>query len=238
MADVGIETTQNVRINFQLASVGERISASLLDLLFFFVVYMLLMLLAGLLGKGFVWGLLFMIPMLFYTLLFEVFMNGQTPGKKILKIKVSTVDGSAPTFSNYLIRWTFRLVDISLTYGICGILCIVIGEKGQRLGDILAKTTVIKTKRKVSIQNTILVDIPENYELVFPESKNINERDLPLFKKVIAKIETLEDPVEKLQFGLRARKNVMEKLGIKTEMQPVQFFKSLITDYNFIHRDR
>ncbi|BAX78717.1 RDD family protein [Labilibaculum antarcticum] len=238
MADVGIETTQNVRINFQLASVGERISASLLDFLFLFVMSIIIMLFAGILGESKVWGLLFMIPLLFYTLLFEVFMNGQTPGKKIMKIKVSMVDGSAPTFSNYLIRWMFRLIDISLTYGICGILCIVIGEKGQRLGDILAKTTVIKTKRKVSIQNTILVDIPENYELVFPESKNINERDLPLFKKVIAQIESLEDPVEKLQFGLRARKNVMEKLEIKTEMQPLQFFKTLLIDYNLIHRDK
>jgi len=238
MAEVGIETTQNVRINFQLASVGERISASLLDLLFLSVVYMIVILFSSLLGEGFVLGMLFVIPLLFYSLLFEVFMNGQTPGKKIMKIKVSTLDGSAPVFSNYLIRWMFRFVDILLTYGICGILCIVIGEKGQRLGDILAKTTVFKTKRKVSIQNTILVDIPENYELVFPESKNINERDLPLFKKVIAQIESMGDPVGKLQFGLRARKNVMEKLGIKTEMQPLQFFKTLVMDYNLIHRDK
>lgn len=238
MADIGIETTQNVRINFQLASVGERISASLLDFLFLFVTYMILIIILGLFGKSIFLVMLFTIPLLFYTLLFEVFMNGQTPGKKIMKIKVSTVDGSAPAFLNYLIRWMFRLVDISFTYGICGILCIVIGEKGQRLGDILAKTTVIKTKRKVSIQNTILVDIPKDYELVFSESKNINERDLPLFKKVITQIESLDNPIEKLQFGLRARKNVMEKLGIKTEMQPLQFFKTLIVDYNLIHRDR
>ncbi|MBN2596132.1 RDD family protein [Labilibaculum sp.] len=238
MADIGIETTQNVRINFQLASIGERISASLLDLLFFFVIYMLLLLVIGLIGKDAVWILFFLVPLMFYSLIFEVFMNGQTPGKKIMKIKVSTVDGSAPTFLNYLIRWMFRLVDVSLTYGICGILCIVLGEKGQRLGDILAKTTVIRIKRKVSIENTILVDIPENYELVFPESRNINEKDLPLFKKVIAQIESMEDPVEKLQFGLRARKNVMEKLGIKTEMQPLEFFKTLIVDYNLIHRNR
>lgn len=99
MADVGIETTQNVRINFQLASVGERISASLLDILFLFVVYLIVILFSSLLGDGFVWGMLFMIPLLFYSLLFEVFMNGQTPGKKIMKIKVSTVDGSAPAFS-------------------------------------------------------------------------------------------------------------------------------------------
>ncbi|WP_461642297.1 RDD family protein [Labilibaculum euxinus] len=238
MADIGIETTQNVRINFQLASIGERISATLLDLLFFFVIYMILLLVIGLIGKDAVWILFLLVPLMFYSLIFEVFMNGQTPGKKIMKIKVSTVDGSAPTFLNYLIRWMFRLVDISLTYGICGILCIVIGEKGQRLGDILAKTTVIRTKRKVSIENTILVDIPQNYELVFPESRKINEKDLPLFKKVIAQIESMEDPVEKLQFGLRARKNVMEKLGIKTEIQPLDFFKTLIVDYNLIHRNR
>lgn len=238
MSEVGIETTQNVRINFQLASVGERISASLLDWLFFFIVYILLMLVAALIGERGIWIALFMIPMLFYSLFFEVFMNGQTLGKKIMKIKVSTADGSAPSFSNYLIRWMFRLVDILLTYGICGILCVVLGEKGQRLGDILGKTTVIKTSRKVSIENTILVDVPENYELVFSESRNINEKDLSLFKKVIAQIENSDDPVEKLQFGLRARKNVMEKLGIKTEMEPKKFFETLIIDYNLIHRDR
>ncbi|MDM8160208.1 RDD family protein [Labilibaculum sp. K2S] len=238
MADIGIETTQNVRINFQLASIGERISATLLDFLFLFVIYMILLLVIALIGKGVAWILFLLVPLMFYSLIFEVFMNGQTPGKKIMKIKVSTVDGSAPAFLNYLIRWMFRLVDISLTYGICGILCIVLGEKGQRLGDILAKTTVIRTKRKVSIENTILVDIPQNYELVFLESRKINEKDLPLFKKVIAQIESMEDPVEKLQFGLRARKNVMEKLGIKTEMQPLEFFKTLIVDYNLIHRDR
>lgn len=238
MADVGIETSQNVRINFQLASVGERISASLLDMLFFFIVGMILMLIASLMGDSSIWILVFMIPMMFYSLLFEAFMNGQTPGKKIMKIQVSTADGSAPVFSNYLIRWMFRLVDISFTYGICGILCIVIGEKGQRLGDILAKTTVIRIMRKVSIENTILVDIPEKYELVFPESRKINEKDLPLFKKVISQIETLEDPIEKLQFGLRARKNVIDKLGIKTEMEPKKFFETLIIDYNFINRER
>ncbi|PKQ64470.1 hypothetical protein BZG02_06595 [Labilibaculum filiforme] len=238
MADLGIETTQNVRINFQLASIGERISAILLDFLFFLGVYMLLLLVIALVGDGAVWILFLLVPLLFYSLLFEVFMNGQTPGKKIMKIKVATVDGSAPNFLNYLIRWMFRLVDISLTYGVCGILCIVMGQKGQRLGDILAKTTVIRTKRKVLFEDTILVDIPENYQQVFPESRNINEKDLPLFKKVIAQIESLEDPVEKLQFGLRARKNVMEKLEIQTEIKPLEFFKILITDYNYIHRNR
>lgn len=238
MADVGIETSQNVRINFQLASVGERILASLLDIVFLGAACMPIAIALGVLGKSQVWIMLAMIPLFFYSLLFETFMNGQTPGKKIMKIQVNTADGSAPTFSNYLIRWMFRLVDILLTYGICGILCILLGEKGQRLGDILAKTAVIKTGRKVSIENTILVDIPEDYELVFSESRKINEKDLALFKKVLAQLAALKDPIDKLQFGLRARKNVMAQLGIKTEMDPKKFFETLIVDYNFIYRDR
>ena len=46
----------------------------------------------------------------------------------------------------------------------------------------------------------------------------------------------MDDHVEKLTFGLKARGKVMEQLGIKTEMPPEQFFQTLIDDYNFLHK--
>ncbi|PXY03048.1 RDD family protein [Marinifilum breve] len=237
MSKIGIETTQNVQLNFPLASVGERIAACMLDALFIGVCAFFTAMMVGLLGEAFAIGFVFLVPMLFYTLLFETFMNGQTPGKRIMKIKVCKIDGDAPGFIHYLIRWMFRLVDISLTNGVAAILTIVIGEKGQRIGDILAKTTVVKTNHSMKLTNTILSEVPDNYQLVFPESRKIEDKDLELFKRVIQQLKTMNDPVEKLTFGLKARTKVMEKLGIKTEMQPEQFFQSLIDDYNFIHKN-
>ncbi|MDQ2178904.1 RDD family protein [Marinifilum sp. D714] len=237
MSKIGIETTQNVQLNFPLASVGERIAAYLLDAVFIGVCAFFIAMMIGLLGEAFAIGFVFLVPVLFYSLLFETFMNGQTPGKRIMKIKVCKIDGDAPGFIHYLIRWMFRLVDITLTNGVAAILTIVIGEKGQRIGDILAKTTVVKTNHTLKLTNTILSEIPDNYQLVFPEARKIEDKDLELFKRVIQQLKSMDDPVEKLTFGLKARTKVMEQLGIKTEMKPEQFFQTLIDDYNFIHKN-
>jgi uncharacterized RDD family membrane protein YckC len=237
MSKIGIETTQNVQLNFPLASVGERIAAYIIDAVFISVCVFFATLMFGLLGEAYVMVFAFLIPLLFYSLLFETFMNGQTPGKRIMKIKVCKIDGNAPEFIHYLIRWMFRLVDIGLTNGVVAILTIVIGEKGQRIGDILAKTTVVKTSHTMKLTNTILSEIPDDYQLVFPESRKIADKDLELFKKVLQQLKTMDDHVEKLTFGLKARGKVMEQLGIKTEMPPEQFFQTLIDDYNFLHKN-
>lgn len=237
MSKIGIETTQNVQLNFPVASVGERIAAYLLDSLFMGVIGMFVVMTFGALGEAYVFILFFLLPFLFYSLLFETFMNGQTPGKRIMKIKVCKVEGDAPGFWQYLIRWMFRLVDISLTNGVAAILTIVIGEKGQRIGDILAKTTVVKTNSKMKLSNTILSEVPDNYQLVFSESRKMVDKDVELFKKVIQQLKSMNDHVEKLTFGLKARGKVMQQLGIKTEMPPEQFFQTLIDDYNFLHKD-
>ncbi|WP_282125750.1 RDD family protein [Marinifilum flexuosum] len=237
MSKIGIETTQNVQLNFPLASVGERIAAYLLDALFVGVCAFFIAMVVGLLGEAFAIGFVFLVPVLFYSLLFETFMNGQTPGKRIMKIKVCKIDGDAPGFIHYLIRWMFRLVDIGLTNGVAAILTIVIGEKGQRIGDILAKTTVVKTNHTMKLSNTILSEVPDNYQLIFPESRKVVDKDLELFKRVIQQLKTMDDPVEKLTFGLKARAKVKEQLGMKTEMPPEQFFQTLIDDYNFIHKN-
>ena len=237
MSKIGIETTQNVKLNFPLASVGERIAAYLIDGFFMGVCATFAMLVFGLIGEDGAFIFLFLIPLLFYTLLFETFMNGQTPGKRIMKIKVCKIEGDAPGFMHYLIRWMFRLVDIMLTNGVAAVLTIVIGEKGQRIGDILAKTTVVKTNHTMKLTNTILSEVPEDYQLVFPESKKIVDKDLELFKKVLHQLKTMDDHIEKLTFGLKARGKVKDQLGIKTEMPPEQFFQTLIDDYNFLHKD-
>lgn len=237
MSKINIETSQNVKLNFPLASVGERIVAYFLDMIFIGVCLMLCALLFAALGKDYVFVFFLMIPFLFYSLLFELFMGGQTPGKKIMKIKVYKIDGDSADFISYLIRWMFRLIDITLTNGIAAILSIVIGEKGQRIGDILGKTTVVKLNGKVSLNNTILADIPDDYKLIFPEAKKLKDKDLELFKQVINQLNSMDDYVEKLTFGLKARKRVSDRLGINTEMPPEQFFQTLIKDYNYIHKN-
>jgi len=160
MEKVKIKTTQNVDVEYEIASIGDRIVAVLIDYLILLVCFIALMILSifirDILNEYmYMFFFLIYIPMILYDLLFEIFMNGQTPGKKFRNIKVIKMDGSQPTIGNYLLRWVFRLIDIGISYGGIAILTILINGKGQRIGDIAAGTTVIKLKKSVSLRDTI-----------------------------------------------------------------------------------
>ncbi|HCI71200.1 MAG TPA: RDD family protein, partial [Balneola sp.] len=87
-------------------------------------------------------------------LIFEVVWNGKSFGKWMMGLQVVMLDGSSPSFGNYLIRWMLRLLEVSFTNGILAFITVLINGKGQRLGDIAAKTCVIKTRKKVKLSDT------------------------------------------------------------------------------------
>ena len=69
--------------------------------------------------------------------------TGQTPGKKLLDIKVVSGSGRQPTMGAALIRTILRIID-GIAFYILGLVIILLTEKKQRLGDILANTVVVK----------------------------------------------------------------------------------------------
>src|SRR5689334_17168914 len=113
MQTVRVRTTQNVFIDYTLASIGDRILAYLIDR-FILIVYIVMasMLLMQLKIEN-VWAFVILLggPFLFYSLAFEIAMNGQTPGKRIMQIQVVTLDGTPATIGSYLLRWIFAIVD-------------------------------------------------------------------------------------------------------------------------------
>ena len=56
----------------------------------------------------------FYLPVVFYSLIFEALLEGQTIGKRIMKIKVVKIDGYQASIYDYLVRWFFRLIDLNL----------------------------------------------------------------------------------------------------------------------------
>ena len=118
-------TNQNIEIQLELASLGDRILATIID----FFIMGCYALVAGLIssstGGGEVLAFLIFIPLAFYSLLFEYFMHGQSPGKHVRDIKVVKLDGGAPGIGNYLLRWLIRPIDI-LFYGAVAVLTIII----------------------------------------------------------------------------------------------------------------
>lgn len=236
MPELNINTSQNVKIGYHLASIGDRVLATIIDLAFIYITSVLLLIIIGTTAEETL--LLLGLPLMFYTLLCELLLGGQTIGKRLLKIKVIKKDGNAASFIDYLIRWMFRLVDLFMTFGGCALITIVMGEKGQRVGDILAHTVVIKLKKDVDIEDTVYEEVADNHQITFPEVKFLNDKDVMLIKKVRKQLMEIEDDVDAIMFGNEAKKKICDQTGISTTMKPLSFFSTIIKDYNSLYKER
>jgi len=86
---------------------------------------------------------IFSLMTFFYFSILET-IYGQTLGKKILKIRVVDFNGKNPSFLRALLRNLFRLIDFLPVFYMLGIILILATKNKQRLGDLIAKTMVIK----------------------------------------------------------------------------------------------
>ena len=128
--------------------------------------------------------LLISLPIMFYSLVCESTMEGQTFGKKLLKIKVVKIDGYQAGFFDYFVRWIFAIVDIQMGF-IPGVIAMVSTKHTQRLGDLAAGTAVISEKSKYNISHTILMEITEDYKPYFSRNQMIlfSDNDIRIIKE-------------------------------------------------------
>jgi uncharacterized RDD family membrane protein YckC len=234
MDNFQIETAQNITIDQNVAHVTTRIGSFLLDILIIISYYVLILFLTSWLNvgigiKNWAISLILSLPILFYSLLFEILLNGQTPGKWANKIRVVKLDGSKPTLGSYLIRWLLRIIDITIASGSVAVLTILLNGKGQRLGDLAGGTTVISEKKRVTLQDTLLVDISENYTPQFPQVSLLSDTDIQTIKKVYHR------SVKKRKHAIviKLHRRVIEITGIKTELKPIDFLKIVLSDYDY-----
>ncbi|HZL12246.1 MAG TPA: RDD family protein [Prolixibacteraceae bacterium] len=229
-----IDTLQNIDIEQPIASIGERIAATLLDMLFIMSYTMIVAFIAGDLHSKTLM-VIALIPASLYSIVSELAMNGQSWGKKILKIKVVKTDGTVTTFSSYFLRWILRLVEILAMFGSLATITIILNHKGQRLGDIAANTTVIRLRNK-SLKETIYTQIPDNYTIVFPEVSKLSANDIYTIKEVHELLKTPHKTMQVLTLAQKAHEVIEKKLGIRTVQKTEVFFQNILNDYNFINR--
>lgn len=236
MDNFQIETAQNISISQNTAGVVDRILAFLLDaliLLFYFIV--LSFVISGLNfspADQWVYLLLMGLPVFLYFLLWETFWDGRTPGKAALDLRVVKLDGSKPAFSGYLVRWLLRIIDITLTSGSVAVISILLSGKGQRLGDMAAGTTVITERKKVRLSDTLMVDLPENYQPSYPQVRVLSDRDVEDIKNLL--FNSLKNSNYKVISSLSEK--VSGLLEVQPREIPVDFLKKVILDYNYYTR--
>lgn len=242
MSQIAINTSQNVNINFNTASVGDRMIASIIDLLIkvaygiaVFYIFFNLLDLGYLLSGLDQWSvmavyIILLFPTVIYPVVLESLMEGQTPGKKAMKIRVVKIDGYQAGLGDYMIRWVFRIIDTSFA-GVIGLIAMVVSKNNQRLGDMAAGTAVISLKNNINISHTILENIHESYIPTFPQVIALSDNDMRIIKDNYLKALKVDDRqiISKLSDKIKS----ILKVDIDAKMTERQFIGIIIKDYNY-----
>ncbi len=226
---VAIRTAQNVVLDYEPASVGERILATLLDYLVFFGWFMLVIALPASLSVSInrTFSVFLFAPVVLYDLLCEYLLNGRSVGKLAIGIRVVMLDGSQPTVGAYLLRWLTRIVESGVFMaGVVPIITVAANGKGQRLGDIAAGTTVVRLKPAVALDELQTPAFADNYVVQFPDVRLLTDRDITTVRDVLRRGDDF--------VLLRTADKIKEVTGIQTNLSHRAFLETVVSDYQFI----
>ncbi len=191
------QTSEKVRIEYEIAPLLHRSIAFLIDasikVVAFIAIYLLLIFFAlgsaiisqyinlGNLPPLVMVGLIiaFSLFMLFYGLVFEWLWKGQTPGKRLMRLRAVHDDGTFIGFTSAVLRNIFRLVDLLPMGYLVGFTTAALNQRRRRIGDYVAGTLVIRERG---------MDIPrleESDENLFALLKNLGECITPSLIEII-----------------------------------------------------
>jgi len=248
MPSIEIRTTQNVVIEYELATLRERGLALAIDWVIVLAIYIVVFLSLQSAFSGGAEGdqtglyliesLLPAAVFILYQLLSEVLAGGQSWGKRSMGIRVVRLDGRQPAFGDYLLRAVFHIVDSITSVGILAALLISTSSKNQRLGDLTANTTVIRVRnyRRFKLEDILSINTLEDYQPRYPAVKQLSEQDMLLVKNVVSRYQTYRNDahrevVNELVDRLRQLLNIEEVPNDK-----IGFLKTLIRDYIVLTR--
>lgn len=233
MRKVKVSTSYNVPIEYSLAGVGERVIANILDYIFKGLYYLTFYVIFSNLEvnpEAYVF-ILASLPIFIYNPLCEILMEGQTLGMRLRKIKVISLNGKQTNIGQYLIRWLFRIIDISISSGAVALVSVTTTKKGQRLGDLAAGTTVVSSRSEASLEDTIFTETEEDYQVLFPEVHLLSDSEVEIIKETLAYYRSSKKGKVMEALALK----VQEKLNIQTEKRPHIFLDDILKDYNHLH---
>ena len=249
MATIRIHTTQNVTLEYEVASVGDRIVATLIDYVLLLAWGILWAVIITSLARGGPesagstnWGgltsiitilffCLIFAPYIFYFLLSEIFFNGQTLGKKARDLRVVRLDGTAPRVGDYFLRWLLRLVDFGVGGGIIAVVAIAAGGKGQRLGDLAAGTTVISLRpRPGRAADLPGPAAPAGYQPVFPQAADLSDHDAALLRQLLGRGLQQENYVVINETASK----IKQLLGVQTDLPDEAFLRTVLRDHAYL----
>ena len=258
MSLLQVNTAFNINLQFETSQFHYRLFAWLIDLV---ILILFLRIMFYLLNYSFdisnasQYGLteiFVFIPFLLYHLLCELFIHGQSIGKLILGIKVVSLTGRSASASQSLLRWLMRFLDFGILWGfvflvsgqfvlgtilvlgcITSFILFVSTKYNQRIGDLLAETTVVRKKLPYKLSDTIFQDLDtKGYRVFFPAVMRLSDKDINIIDNVVKNHQkaSIEGYVQTVAFKIKS------VLKIETDMPDEIFLETLLRDYNYLSR--
>jgi uncharacterized RDD family membrane protein YckC len=168
--DYIVETPEQIELAYDIAGIGSRFLAAIIDSALIILAEVVLFLaiaqvasilqfadsvwlaIGATLGFVILWG---------YYIAFELTWNGQSPGKRLIGLRVVTEGGRPMTVLGSIIRNLIRIIDfLPLLYGI-GVIAMFIDGRARRLGDLAAGMLVVRERADVTLESLVASVAPE-----------------------------------------------------------------------------
>jgi uncharacterized RDD family membrane protein YckC len=233
MEIITVHTAQNIDIDYEIGGLGERILARIIDYAIFLPFLFIAMILASALEAQAIgiFAIAVFSLFVFYDLICEVFFNGQSLGKRVMKIRVISLDGARPSFGQYLLRWLFRLVDFGLTGGLGALISAAVTENGQRLGDLVAGTALIRSVPRTQNKDVVYVKVDDDYIPVFNQVSQLSDNDIALVHEVISNYYKAGNST--IVYTLAEKVKTVLGIAPPPHMNSLVFLQTLIKDYSY-----
>lgn len=209
---VEFETPERIVVGYELAGLGTRFIAWLIDRVLLLLLFLVVALFVAFSGvglaflldadgsflSGYTVGLLFLIQgfgSFLYFGLSEYYMGGQTFGKRQFSIRVVSVKGFSLSPRTIVIRNLFRLIDQLPVFWLIPL----VTRHAQRFGDLVAGTIVIADEKQTSLEARTPLPDDTDYDTLFRFEDRTLRRlppgDVEAIEKILARWQSLDEPM-------------------------------------------
>lgn len=244
MPKIEVNTTQNVSIEYETAGFLWRFVAWMLDTALISVVYILCYYFflnrISNIPKDFLLYLniiIYILLNIFYSLFIEIWTNGQSIGKKIVGIVVIKLNGNALEIYDYIIRWAYRVIDFGFTFYSLGTISILMSEKNQRFGDMIANSTVVKLRQSNIVTLEDLENLPDkdDYQPKYPKVVLYSDDEMLTIKNLLTRYQ--QNPNQKYENLInQTAKRLQTQMELPPTSNNLTFLREVIHEYVILSR--
>jgi uncharacterized RDD family membrane protein YckC len=253
-----IDTPENIAFAYDIAGIGSRFVAALIDSLLIVIAEVIVFLVAGLVESQLsiltgsnapasviaaLASLLAFVILWGYYMVFEMVWNGQSIGKRAVRLRVVREGGQPITFVSSAIRNLIRIVDFLPSFYGVGVIAMFIDPRARRLGDLAAGTLVVRERGAMSLESltseiSVMPMTKPGEAASQPTLPNIDllhDRDYELVQEFLARRDELGREA-RARIGSQLASGVQARLGLPQGGDAEQFLQYVAAEYQLLKR--